>query len=90
VTGTPVVHTAPSSHLDTGDDVSATVSCASGKVVFGGGYTLSYSSSSDEGLLTVRQSYPSAAGTWTVVATYSGDMSSGHSVTLTPYALCSQ
>jgi hypothetical protein len=76
------------SGLSVGDLVSASVSCASGKVVLGGGARTTVTSVLLDDNIALRSSYPSAADTWTGVAVATGISLTG-SVTVTAYALCS-
>jgi hypothetical protein len=85
VTGTPV--TSVNGVADT--LVTATVSCAAGKVALGGGGRITVSGGLAESSVSMRSSYPSAATTWTVVAIVKATLLPGTSTTVTPYVLCS-
>jgi hypothetical protein len=64
------------------------VSCASGKVVLGGGARLTTSSVLLDNNVALRSSYPSAADAWTAIGVITGVSLTG-SVTVTAYVLCS-
>jgi hypothetical protein len=85
VTGTPVTSAIG---VGVGTLVTATVSCAAGKVALGGGGRITVASSLAEASVAMRSSYPSAANTWTVVAIVTVTLV-GTSTTVTPYVLCS-
>jgi hypothetical protein len=82
VTGTPVTSTtAPA----IGTLLTATATCAAGKVALGGGGRITVSGLG-EGAVSMRSSYPSATDTWTVVGVVTALLSTA---TVTPYVLCS-
>jgi hypothetical protein len=85
VTGTPVTSAIG---VGAGTLVTATVSCAAGKVALGGGGRITVASGLAEASVAMRSSYPSAANTWTVVAIVTVSLL-GTSTTVTPYVLCS-
>ena len=85
MTGTPVTSTGPGA----GTLVTATATCAAGKVVLGGGALVTVSSSSFDQRVALRSSYPSAAATWTAIAIVVTGLPGGQSTTVTAYALCS-
>jgi hypothetical protein len=87
VTGTPVTSGAG---VLAGTLVTATATCASGKVVLGGGAQVTVSSGSANALVSLRSSYPSATDTWTGVAVVTLNLPLGTTTTVTAYALCSQ
>jgi hypothetical protein len=86
VTGTPVTS---ANGVIAGTLVTATATCAAGKVALGGGGRITVSSGLVEASVSMRSSYPSAAGTWTVVAVVNAALLAGTSTTVTPYVLCS-
>jgi hypothetical protein len=69
--------------------VTATATCASGKVAYGGGGLVTVSSALANALVSLRSSYPSATDTWTAVAVVTVTLPIGVSTTVTPYVLCS-
>jgi hypothetical protein len=69
--------------------VTATATCASGKVAYGGGALVTVSSALSNALVSLRSSYPSATDTWTAVAVVTATLPLGVSATVTPYVLCS-
>ena len=71
--------------------MTATVSCASGKVALGGGGRITVSSGLAEAFVSLRSSYPSAIDTWTAVAivTVTLPLLPLTTTTVTPYVLCS-
>jgi hypothetical protein len=85
VTGTPTTAVSPAA----GTLVTATVTCAAGKVVLGGGALVTVSSAALEQFVALRTSYPSAADTWTAVAVVMASLPIGQSTSVTAYALCS-
>jgi hypothetical protein len=86
VTGAPVTSGAGAL---AGTLVTATATCAAGKVVLGGGARVTVSSGLDQ-LVSLRSSYPSATDTWTGVAVVTLALPLGTTTTVTAYALCSQ
>ena len=69
--------------------VTATATCAAGKVVLGGGARVTVSSPLAEAFVSLRSSYPSASDTWTAVAIVTVGLPVLVSTTVTPYVLCS-
>jgi len=69
--------------------VTATATCALGKVALGGGGRITVSSGLAEAFVSLRSSYPSAANTWTAVAVVTVGLPLVTSTTVTPYVLCS-
>jgi hypothetical protein len=86
VTGTPVTSAAAAV---AGTLVTATATCAAGKVALGGGGRITVSAGTPEFSVAMRSSYPSAANTWTVVAVVTVTLPVLMSTTVTPYVLCS-
>ena len=86
MTGTPVTS---SNAALAGTLVTATATCAAGKVALGGGGRVTVSNPLAEGFVAMRSSYPSAAGTWTAVAVVTASLPLLTSATVTPYVLCS-
>jgi hypothetical protein len=86
VTGTPVTS---ATAVAAGTLVTATATCASGKVALGGGARITVSSGVAEAFVSLRSSYPSAANTWTAVAVVTVGLPLLTSTTVTPYVLCS-
>jgi hypothetical protein len=86
VTGTPVTSGAA---VGAGTLVTATATCPSGKVAFGGGGQITVSSGLANAFVSMRSSYPSAADTWTVVAVVTVALPALTTTTVTPYVLCS-
>jgi hypothetical protein len=86
VTGTPVTS---ANGVGAGTLVTATATCAAGKVALGGGGRITVSSSLAEPSVSMRSSYPSATNAWTVVAIVNATLLPGTSTTVTPYVLCS-
>jgi hypothetical protein len=69
-----------------GDTVTATATCASGKLVAGGG---NITGNNAKHYAAITSSYPSSATVWTVTATLlAGSFANGSPPSLTPYALC--
>jgi hypothetical protein len=85
VTGTPTTSVSPAA----GTLVTATATCAAGKVVLGGGGHATVSNAALNPYLAFRSSYPSAADTWTAVAVVIASFPPGVSTSVTAYALCS-
>ena len=73
-----------STALAIGALVTATATCAAGKVALGGGGRITVSGI---GEVSMRSSYPSATDTWTVVGVVTATLLS--TATVTPYVLCS-
>ncbi len=69
--------------------MSATVTCPAGKVVLGGGGTVTTSASAQDNKTALRASYPSTTEEWTVEAVVTASIGGGNTLTVTPYALCS-
>ena len=69
--------------------MTATVSCAAGKVALGGGGRITVSSGLAEAFVSLRSSYPSATDTWTAVAVVTVALPLLTTTTITPYVLCS-
>jgi len=89
VTGTAVTS---SSNPAVGTQVSATASCAAGKVLLGGGAQVT-ATGGQQARVVLTSSYPSSTTVWTAQATVITALSgsgAGNTVTVTPYALCSQ
>jgi hypothetical protein len=83
VTGTP---SAWDGNDGLGVSVTAIATCASGKVVGGGG---DVNNNGPRHYGAITSSYPSSATTWTVIATYvAGTYVPGSPASLTAYALC--
>jgi hypothetical protein len=72
-----------------GTFVTATATCAAGKVAFGGGGQITVSSALANAFVSLRSSYPSATGTWTAVAVVTVTLPALTTTTVTPYVLCS-
>jgi hypothetical protein len=69
-----------------GATVTATATCASGKLVGGGG---DVNGNNAKKYAAITSSYPSSATVWTVTATLvAGSFANGSPPSLTPYALC--
>ena len=86
MTGTPVTS---STGAGAGTLVTATATCASGKLVLGGGARVTVSSGLAEAFVALRSSYPSATNTWTAIAVVTANLPLLTSATVTAYALCS-
>ena len=86
MTGTPV---SSATGAGAGTLITATATCAAGKVVLGGGALVTTSNAGSDRRVALRTSYPSAANTWTAVAIVITDLQNGQSATVTAYALCS-
>lgn len=86
MTGTPVTS---ANGVGAGTLVTATATCAAGKVALGGGGRITVSSALAESSVSMRSSYPSATDTWTAVAVISVGLPVLTSATVTPYVLCS-
>lgn len=86
MTGTPVTS---STGAGAGTLVTATATCAAGKVLLGGGARVTVSSGVAEAFVALRSSYPSATDTWTAVAVVTANLPPLASTTVTAYALCS-
>ena len=69
--------------------MTATASCASGKVALGGGGRITVSSGLADARVSLRSSYPSATATWTAVAVVTVALPLLTTTTVTPYVLCS-
>ena len=69
--------------------MTATATCAAGKVALGGGGAITVSSGPAEAFVSLRSSYPSAADTWTAIAVVTVGLPLLTSTTVTPYVLCS-
>jgi Collagen triple helix repeat (20 copies) len=86
VTGSPVT-SAPNAPRNT--ILTATATCASGKVALGGGGRVTTTAAQKERALLVA-SYPTAADTWTVSGVVGiSALGGGQTMTVTAYALCS-
>jgi len=86
VTGTAVTSAAGASK---GTQVTATASCPAEKVVLGGGAQVTTTDSAQKAVLV--SSFPSNTTTWTAVGVVSeSNLAAGKTLTVTPYALCSQ
>jgi hypothetical protein len=86
VTGNPVTSAAA---VGVGTLVTATATCASGKVALGGGARITVSNALADGSVSLRTSYPSATDTWTAVAVVTAALPALTTTTVTAYALCS-
>jgi hypothetical protein len=86
VTGTPVTSAAG---VGVGTLVTATATCASGKVALGGGARITVSNALAEGSVSLRSSYPSATDTWTAIAVVTVALPVLTTTTVTAYVLCS-
>jgi hypothetical protein len=72
-----------------GTTFTDTATCAAGKVLFGGGGTVTITSGQNRRIGMV-QSYPSSTTTWTVTGVAISPLGSGVTARATAYALCSQ
>jgi len=69
-----------------GDTVTATATCASGKVVGGGG---NITGNNAKKYAVITSTYPSSGTVWTVTATLvAGTFVNGNPPSLTAYAIC--
>jgi hypothetical protein len=70
--------------------VSDTASCPAGKVLLGGGATLTSTASYGNGLgrVDVVASYPSGSTTWTATMLIRSNFSAASNATITAYAIC--
>jgi len=77
-----------------GTQFSATASCAAGKVVLGGGAQVTVTGgATQQAKVMLTASYPSSTTVWTAQATVITALSgagAGNTLTVTPYALCSE
>jgi len=71
-----------------GIQVTATATCASGKVLLGGGAQVTTNDATRKVVLV--SSYPSSATTWTAIGMVIAGLSSGRYLYVTAYALCSE
>jgi hypothetical protein len=78
-----------STGVSAGTLVTATATCAAGKVLLGGGGRVTVSSGLADAFVSLRSSYPTATDTWTAVAIVTVGLPLGASTTVTAYALCS-
>jgi hypothetical protein len=69
--------------------ITDTATCATGKVVLGGGARITTSAAGDFFKVHLSQSYPSATNVWTALATVNTALGVGNTATITAYALCS-
>jgi hypothetical protein len=84
--GTPVTSAANAARNVT---VTATATCAAGKVLLGGGATVTTTAAQKE-RVHLAQSYPSAVNVWTAVGIVGiAALGAGQTMTVTAYALCS-
>jgi hypothetical protein len=86
VTGAPVTS---ANGVGAGTLVTATATCAAGKVALGGGGRITVSNGLAEASVSMRSSYPSAKDTWAAVAVVTVTLPLVTSLTVTPYVLCS-
>jgi len=70
-----------------GTKVTATASCETGKVVYGGGVLVSSTGQPER--VVVQSSYPSATNIWTGIGIATTSMTASNNFTVTAYALCS-
>jgi hypothetical protein len=84
VVGTPV-ESAASPNL--GTRVTATATCAVGKVLLGGGAQVTTSAGTGA---VLQSSYPSSTTAWTAVGEVTTALAPGDTFTVTAYALCSE
>jgi hypothetical protein len=68
--------------------VTANVSCPAGKVLLGGGGRVTTNDTARK--VSIQESYPSSTTTWTVVGVVQTTLAFGRTMTVTPYAICSQ
>jgi hypothetical protein len=86
VTGVPVTSAANAPRNTT---VTATASCAAGKVALGGGGQVTTTAAQKERAV-LTASYPSGVGTWTAVGVVGiAALGAGQTMTVTAYVLCS-
>lgn len=86
VNGTPVISVANASRNTV---ITATASCAVGKMLLGGGGMVATTATQKERVV-LQASYPSSATTWTAVGVVAiAALGSGKTMTVTAYALCS-
>jgi hypothetical protein len=85
VTGTPVSSV---TNPPVRTQITATASCAAGKVVLGGGARVTATTQVER--VTLTSSYPSNTTTWSAIGTVTSNMNQGNTFTVTAYALCSQ
>jgi hypothetical protein len=84
VTGTPVTSAAGAV---LGTQVTATATCAAGKVLLGGGTQITTSAGTGA---VIESSYPSSTTVWTAVGEVTTALPPADTFTVTAYALCSQ
>jgi hypothetical protein len=72
-----------------GTTVTATATCASGKVALGGGGRAT-TTAGPLTIMSIQSSYPSATDTWTVIGQVGVTLILGNTMTVTAYVLCSQ
>jgi hypothetical protein len=84
VTGTPVVSAGGAAANTV---VTATASCAAGKVALGGGALVTTTSVASR--VALQASYPSGAGTWTARGVVTQGLGGSSTMTVTAYVICS-
>jgi hypothetical protein len=86
VTGTPVTSAANAARNTT---VTATATCPAGKMLLGGGATVTSTAAQKERVY-LALSYPSSTTVWTAVGVVGiASLGTGQTMTVTAYALCS-
>jgi hypothetical protein len=69
--------------------VTATATCAAGNVLLGGGALVTTTVAQKE-RVDLTASYPSAVNVWTAIGVVGiANLGTGHTMTVTAYALCS-
>jgi hypothetical protein len=68
--------------------ITATASCAAGKVALGGGGQVTTTDVPDK--VQLIKNIPSSTSQWTTTATVAKALASGKTATVTAYVLCSQ
>jgi hypothetical protein len=84
VNGTPAVSAAGAAANTV---VTATASCAAGKVALGGGALVTTTAVASRAAL--QASYPSAVGTWTAIGVVTQGLGGSNTMTVTAYVICS-
>jgi len=81
--------TSTTSNAAAGTTFSDTATCPAGKVLLGGGGTVTITNTSKQ-RVAMQASYPSSATTWTVTGVVIAKLGAGVTARATAYALCSQ
>jgi hypothetical protein len=71
-----------------GTTISATASCPAGKKLLGGGGRSGATAAAQERRVVLKESYPSGAGSWTVVALVINNLTGGTRATVAAAAVC--